>query len=81
LEKEIYLSLDVILGSEELYLNQLSEGSEFEIHNQEFVITVNNVPYYKGKLIKKDGVSIIKILKIFSDRESSNVSEKYYLGV
>ncbi|RMD45478.1 MAG: hypothetical protein D6831_03385, partial [Aquificota bacterium] len=76
MEKDIFVNLDVLLCSEELYINQISEGAELNIKEHEIVITINNTPYYRGKLIKKDGISIIKILKIFSDRESSKISDK-----
>ncbi len=81
LDKDIFLDLEVFIGEETLDIDSIRKEKEIILKNPELFITINNVPYYRGKLKVDKDISVIKITKILSPRESDKIKEKYHLGV
>ncbi len=78
MNKDIDLLLEVYIKGEDLSLKDLKIKKEITIKKPFLFATINKTPYFKIKFLKKDDISIFKVVKIFNVKEMENL--KILLG-
>ncbi len=77
MKDDIYLDLEIFIGLSKVNIKKLKDLKKLDFSDFDLFITVNRTPFFKGRIIKKDNISIVKIIKILSEREMEKIKEKY----
>ena len=77
MKDDVYLELEILIGLSEVDIEKLKNLKKIDFSDFDLFITVNRTPSFRGRIIKKDSISIVKIIKILSEREMEKIKEKY----
>ncbi|SNZ02193.1 hypothetical protein SAMN06265182_0045 [Persephonella hydrogeniphila] len=79
MSKSIKVKIEVILTSDLLTTGELELGKEIKLDKYDVIVSVNRLPFYKGKLKNEDNLLLCKIISVFESEEALNQKEKYLL--
>ncbi|WP_457625964.1 hypothetical protein [Persephonella sp.] len=79
MSKDIKVEIEVILTSDLLTTKELKSGGEISLNKYSTVVSVNRIPFYRGKLKNEENLILCRIISVFEPDEAVKYKEKYLI--
>ncbi|NPA13010.1 MAG: hypothetical protein GXO45_03370 [Aquificae bacterium] len=79
MDKDIKVDLEVLILADGIDTNSLQEGEELTLEDFSTCLSVNRIPFYKGRIKKENSLLLCRITKILNKNQSLDLKEKYLI--